>query len=270
MPVEEFAFPEDTDPTADDEAVIYDEPKSGTAPGPAPGSDIPQADTSTGSASVVADNNGVIVPNPTQNYSPLYGLPPGETGLFFDNPLGLPPNVPPPWLSSDYGWQTAAGKAVSQFTGGATTPAEAAAGAGLPPMQFLGGEPPGGYPPLPPGFEHLQFWIDSGDSLLASAAYNVVATTNMANEFGIMPSVMTKATQIGMGYTAEEMSGKDGMGYVQDPLGYWVLQDDPVPPDGGVTGGGGGQRYYMYGYGGGSNYPNYSPQALLVNWRIGL
>ena len=179
---------------------------------------------------------------------------------------GLPPGVT---LDADFKNQMAI--ALNQFTGGAgaMTPSEWKGAYGEGPMVAPYISDPTQKVRAPAGFEYLQDWFDNPQ--LKGAAFNVMQTSTMMSEFGIPPTMVTTAVRVGMGWTKYDM---EDMGYIQDPLGNWFLEEDDaglpigdtgVSGDGGASTGGYGRgtslgRGYPSTYGGGG--------ANLINWRI--
>ena len=192
----------------------------------------------------------------------LKGFAGTQTATFGD--YGLPPGVR---LDADFKNQMAI--AMNQFTGGAGA---------MTPSEWAGAYPGEVAPPYisdptqevkaPAGFEYLQSWFDNPQ--LQGAAFNVMQTSTLMSEFGIPPTMVTTAVRVGMGWTKYDM---EDMGYIQDPLGNWFLEEDDAPlpmgdtgfGDGGASTGGYGRgtslgRGYPSTYGGGG--------ANLINWRI--
>ena len=195
----------------------------------------------------------------------LKGFTGTQTATFGD--YGLPPGVR---LDADFKNQMAI--AMNQFTGGAgyMTPGEwdaAYPGEVAPPYI----SDPAQKVTAPAGFEYLQSWFDNPQ--LQGAAFNVMQTSTLMSEFGIPPTMVTTAVRVGMGWTKYDM---EDMGYIQDPLGNWFLEEDDAPLPAGDTGigGDGGGGGYAGGYGRGTSLGRGYPStyggggANLINWRI--
>lgn len=192
----------------------------------------------------------------------------GFAGTQTQDISGLPPGVS---LDADFKNQMAI--ALNQFTGGAgaMTPSEwkGAYGEGPAPAPYI--SDPTQEVKAPAGFEYLQDWFDNPQ--LQGAAYNVMQTSTMMSEFGIPPTMVTTAVRVGMGWTKYDM---EDMGYIQDPLGNWFLEEDeaPLPAGDAGTGGDGGVGGYTGGYGRGTSLGRGYPStyggggANLINWRV--